>query len=120
MGIVLVGGGSLLSNFDALLREQTQLPVTRGADPSTAVIRGAGRALEDGELLRKVALLRLDGMPQMSITARQRASNRYARSPFNQEAPDVWVANYYFSPENGRLTSLAPDGGVINNSPCTG
>ena len=29
----------------------------------------------------------------------------------------VWVANYYFSPENKRLRSLAPDGVLLYACP---
>jgi rod shape-determining protein MreB len=32
-GIVLAGGGALLRNLDALLREETGLPVTLADDP---------------------------------------------------------------------------------------
>jgi rod shape-determining protein MreB len=55
-GIVLVGGGSLLRDFDQLLRAETKLPIVRGEDPFTAVAMGAGKALESMELLREVAL----------------------------------------------------------------
>jgi len=56
-GIVLVGGGSLLSNLDVLLREETQLPVMLAEDPFSAVAYGAGKALDNAELLRDVTLL---------------------------------------------------------------
>ncbi len=55
-GIVLVGGGSLLRDFDQLLRAETKLPIVRGEDPFTAVAMGAGRALESMDLLKEVAL----------------------------------------------------------------
>ncbi len=55
-GIVLVGGGSLLANLDVLLREETQLPVMLAEDPFTAVAYGAGKALDNADLLRDVAL----------------------------------------------------------------
>jgi rod shape-determining protein MreB len=55
-GIVLVGGGSLLRDFDQLLRDETKLPIVRGDDPFTAVAMGAGKALESLDLLREVAL----------------------------------------------------------------
>ena len=55
-GIVLVGGGSLLSNLDILLRETTGLPVMRAEDPLTAVVMGTGRCLEEPQLLRDVAI----------------------------------------------------------------
>ena len=46
-GLVLTGGGSLLRNIDVVLREQTGLPVRVADQPSTCVVLGAGRALED-------------------------------------------------------------------------
>jgi rod shape-determining protein MreB and related proteins len=54
-GIVLVGGGALLKNLDALLREETGLPVFLAEDPLSVVVIGAGKALEDLDLLRRVA-----------------------------------------------------------------
>ncbi|HXX49551.1 MAG TPA: rod shape-determining protein [Myxococcota bacterium] len=55
-GIVLVGGGALLRDFDQLLRQETKLPIVRGDDPFTAVAAGAGKALDQMELLRTVAM----------------------------------------------------------------
>ena len=46
-GIVLTGGGALLSNLDRVLREETGLPVSLADDPLTCVAIGTGRALED-------------------------------------------------------------------------
>ena len=48
-GLVMTGGGSLLRNIDAVLREKTGLPVSVAADPLTSVVLGAGRALEEAE-----------------------------------------------------------------------
>ena len=45
-GIVLTGGGALLSDLDQLLMEETGLPVVVAEDPLTCVARGGGRALE--------------------------------------------------------------------------
>jgi len=55
-GIMLVGGGSLLRDFDQVLRSETKLPILRSEDPFTAVVHGAGKALEDLPLLKEVAL----------------------------------------------------------------
>jgi rod shape-determining protein MreB len=55
-GIMLVGGGSLLRDFDHVLRQETKLPILRSDDPFTAVVHGAGKALENLQLLRDVAL----------------------------------------------------------------
>jgi rod shape-determining protein MreB len=55
-GMVLAGGGALLRNLDVLLREETGLPVALADDPLTAVVMGAGKALEELSLLREVAI----------------------------------------------------------------
>ena len=55
-GITLAGGGALLRNLDVLLREETGLPVTLAEDPLTAVVMGAGKALDEISLLREVAV----------------------------------------------------------------
>jgi rod shape-determining protein MreB len=55
-GIVLAGGGALLRGLDVLLREETGLPVTIAEDALSAVVLGAGRLLDDLDLLRKVSV----------------------------------------------------------------
>ncbi|GIX17796.1 MAG: rod shape-determining protein [Rhodothalassiaceae bacterium] len=55
-GIVLTGGGALLSNLDQVLREATGLPVSVAEEPLTCVALGTGRAMED-ENLRPVLLM---------------------------------------------------------------
>ncbi len=55
-GIVLAGGGAMLRNLDALLREETGLPVMTADDPISAVVLGSGRALDELHLLREVTL----------------------------------------------------------------
>ncbi|MDH7575807.1 MAG: rod shape-determining protein [Candidatus Saccharicenans sp.] len=55
-GIILTGGGSLLKNLDKRIREETQLPVFITEDPLTSVVMGAGRLLDDLDLLKKISL----------------------------------------------------------------
>ena len=55
-GIMLVGGGSLLRDLDQVLRQETKLPILRSEDPFTAVVHGAGRALDNLDLLREVSI----------------------------------------------------------------
>jgi rod shape-determining protein MreB len=55
-GIMLVGGGSLLRALDHVLRQETKLPILRSEDPFTAVVHGAGKALDNIALLREVTL----------------------------------------------------------------
>jgi rod shape-determining protein MreB len=45
-GIVLTGGGSLLTNLDQVLREETGLPVSIAEEPLSCVALGTGKVLE--------------------------------------------------------------------------
>jgi len=53
-GIVLTGGGALLSNLDFVLRHATGLPVSIADDPLSCVALGTGRALEEMPKLKNV------------------------------------------------------------------
>lgn len=55
-GIVLTGGGALLKKLDVRLREETGLPVTVAEQPLYSVVLGAGKMLDNIDLLRKVTL----------------------------------------------------------------
>ncbi|MEK7535446.1 MAG: rod shape-determining protein [Patescibacteria group bacterium] len=46
-GLVLLGGGALITNFAKLLEEELKVPVYIAEDPLTCVVRGAGFVLED-------------------------------------------------------------------------
>jgi rod shape-determining protein MreB and related proteins len=53
-GITLTGGGALLRGMDLFLTRETEVPVYRSENPMIAVATGAGRALEDPAILRRV------------------------------------------------------------------
>jgi len=55
-GIVLTGGGALLTGLDEIIHKETHLPVAIARDPLTCVVRGLGALLEDIKLLERVAL----------------------------------------------------------------
>ncbi len=55
-GIVLAGGGGILSHMDVLLREETGLPVMLAEDPLCCVCLGAGKALDDDALLEAIEI----------------------------------------------------------------
>ena len=55
-GIVLAGGGALLKGLDVFLREETSLPIIIAEDPLTCVALGAGKVLDDEEILKKVIM----------------------------------------------------------------
>jgi rod shape-determining protein MreB and related proteins len=46
-GIMLAGGGSLLRGLPDLIRQETELPVVRAADPLSCVALGTGKFLEE-------------------------------------------------------------------------
>jgi rod shape-determining protein MreB len=56
-GILLTGGGSLLSGLDHLIIERTHIPVILSEDPLTSVVRGTGKVLEDDSLLQRVKVI---------------------------------------------------------------
>jgi rod shape-determining protein MreB len=56
-GIVLTGGGALLRGIDQFLTKQTGVPVYRADNPLIVVAVGAGRALEDPAILRRIAAI---------------------------------------------------------------
>jgi len=55
-GIMLTGGGALLSELDAVLREETGLPVLIADEPLNCVALGTGRALEHMNKLQHVLI----------------------------------------------------------------
>jgi len=55
-GIYLTGGGALLKHLDALLHQETGVPIHIAEDPLSAVVLGSGRALDDIEILREVTV----------------------------------------------------------------
>jgi rod shape-determining protein MreB len=55
-GIMLAGGGALLSGLDMLIREETGMPVTIAEDPLDCVAIGTGKVLEEIEALRSVLI----------------------------------------------------------------
>ncbi len=52
-GIVLAGGGSLLSGLDDRLRAETEMPIHLADSPLTCVAVGSGQSLEEFEVLRR-------------------------------------------------------------------
>ncbi|OGV64585.1 MAG: rod shape-determining protein [Lentisphaerae bacterium RIFOXYC12_FULL_60_16] len=55
-GMVLAGGGALLTGIDKLIAEQTGLPVHIADDPLSAVAEGTGVVLNELDFLRKTAV----------------------------------------------------------------
>jgi rod shape-determining protein MreB len=55
-GIVLAGGGALISNLDYVLRASTGLPISIADDPLSCVALGTGRCLEQMKTLKYVLI----------------------------------------------------------------
>lgn len=53
-GIMLTGGGALLSGIDKLIRQETGMPVQIADNPTDCVALGAGKILEESSLFRRV------------------------------------------------------------------
>jgi len=53
-GIMLAGGGALLNGLSERLRHETGMPVAVAEDPLYAVVNGAGRCVENLELLKRI------------------------------------------------------------------
>ena len=54
-GVILAGGGSMLSGLDVLIRERTGLPVSYADDPLSSVAIGTGKILDSMEILQSLA-----------------------------------------------------------------
>jgi rod shape-determining protein MreB and related proteins len=55
-GIVMTGGGSLLHGLDTLIGLETHLKMTIAEDPLSCVVLGAGKVLDELDLLKTVCL----------------------------------------------------------------
>lgn len=53
-GVMLTGGGALLKGLDERIRMETNLPVHIAEDPLTAVVRGAGKSIDNINKYSKV------------------------------------------------------------------
>lgn len=53
-GILLTGGGAMLSGLDHLIIERIHMPVILADEPLTTVVKGTGKVLEDPSLLSRV------------------------------------------------------------------
>lgn len=53
-GIILTGGGSLLRDFDKLIKEETDLDVILAEDPIKCVVNGTGKAIENEMIFNSI------------------------------------------------------------------
>lgn len=62
-GIVLTGGGALISGLRDVLEDELKLPIHVAEDPLTAVVRGAGIVLENMDTYRDILIDNEDDLP---------------------------------------------------------
>ena len=55
-GIMLTGGGALLSGLDRLIAEETGMPVNVADEPLNCVVKGTGIVLEKIDKLKGVLI----------------------------------------------------------------
>ena len=53
-GMIMAGGGSLIRNFPDLIAKHTNLNVRLAENPLESVVRGAGLALDQLNILRQI------------------------------------------------------------------
>lgn len=53
---MMAGGGSMLKGLDRLISQQTGMPVHISEEPLNAVAVGAGKTLENIELLKRLTV----------------------------------------------------------------
>ncbi len=62
-GIVLVGGGALISGLADLLNKETKIPIHIASEPLTSVVRGTGVILESLDNFKEVLIENEDELP---------------------------------------------------------
>lgn len=55
-GIILAGGGALLTGLDERIRNETGMPVHTAKDPLLCVAMGSGKCLEEFDIMKKVLI----------------------------------------------------------------
>lgn len=55
-GLVMTGGGSLLTNFDRMISKETGIPVVLAENPLDCVVLGTGKVLDQLNLLKRISL----------------------------------------------------------------
>ena len=65
-GIILVGGGALITGFADLLRKELKIPIHIADEPLTSVVRGTGIIIENLEEFREVLIENEDELPPKS------------------------------------------------------
>ena len=75
-GMILAGGGCLLTGFADRLRDETGMPARLTESPLTTVVEGAGRALEEADVIARIGASRR--RPRLPI-GRERAKTVFGR-----------------------------------------
>ena len=62
-GIVLTGGGALISGLASLLQNSLKIPIYVAEDPLSAVARGTGIILDDVDYYKDILVFTQDELP---------------------------------------------------------
>lgn len=56
-GIVVTGGGAMLTGFEKLVSEETGMPVYLSDEPLLCVVRGTGKVLDELDVLKRILMV---------------------------------------------------------------
>ncbi len=56
-GIVVTGGGAMLSGFEQLVSDETDMPVYLSEDPLLCVVHGTGKVLDELDVLKRILMV---------------------------------------------------------------
>ena len=108
-GVMLAGGGALLTGLDERLRQETHMPVHVADSPLTCVAVGSGKSLEEFEVIHR-------SQKNRGRRNRERAASPPASRPSTEPAPRLaYTETLVPRHRSARVGTLGPlpDGGPL-------